>query len=82
MTLVPEERPLPYEIPPREVEHDMPDERPDAYPVKPTMVGECSLHAWWGSKQDEAKSITELEKKDARRASLGGFGFSARRAHG
>lgn len=83
MPAVPPERPLPEEIPWREVEHDSPPDEGDPGSVDhwPSMLGAVRDEDFYGWESDEAEDEwwAERARKDASRKKLGGFGFCANR---
>lgn len=79
MTAVPDERPVPYEVPPREVEHDFPDEgRTGADYIG--HVGEAKYTRDWMTDEALAEWEAEMSRQEEARRKLGGFGFRGRRA--
>lgn len=66
---------IPNEIPDYEILHDSPEDGPPVYcDYWPWGVGVARCQ-FWGN--DEKAIDEELKRKDAARASLGGFGFRA-----
>lgn len=80
MIPVPEERPQPFEVPYREVEHDEPWDYPEGFDFIFGMghVRDEIFHGW-ESKKAEDDYWAERRRADAARKKLGGFGFGTHR---
>lgn len=77
MPQVPEERPLPYEVPWREVEHQETDDYPDDWGYRSYPIGHVKDTDWWGTPTQHEEDLKRLRERDRKRAELGGFGFHA-----
>lgn len=66
----------PYEIPFREVEHEMAGERIDEDGRDMIAgLGRADYEDWWGTPTEARAARRELLRRDKARRHLGGFGF-------
>jgi hypothetical protein len=71
----------PDTIPYREQEHGY-DTTPEYPENLPAVLGSAKTEQYWGNDAEMQEEFEELERRDAARAELKGFGFCAARAAG
>lgn len=75
MTPVPEERPIPHEVPWREVEHEQVGDNENDWAFRSYPIGHTREQAWDGDAEDAKAWRSEMKRLEEARARLGGFGF-------